>query len=312
MKWAAIAVSLCLVLVSCSPKQNDAVKKNDVRPDVKTDVKTGVKSDVKSDARTTVTLRAQGQTEAVVVKPWMKDGKVWIPADRAAQLFHYRYVWEPGSHIAEMGYTDPLYKFKIGSKKANVGDKTVLLNEAPRVKDDTLYLETSSLSQLWQTPVRWDAKTNSVVVMPPTASPNGNTLKAKSVGNAGDATEVITFAKQFMNTPYRFSAGPYEQTHAFDCSSFMQYIFRHVGINLPRSSRSQSNVGQLIDRDALMPGDLIFFNTPGRFSSNRIVGHVGLYIGNNQVIHTYGSPGVTITTLTESWNRRYLWARRVL
>jgi lipoprotein Spr len=38
---------------------------------------------------------------------------------------------------------------------------------------------------------------------------------------------------------------------------------------------------------------------------------VGIYIGNNQILHTYGAPGVTITDLTQpSWSRRFLWARR--
>ncbi|RKP47884.1 hypothetical protein D7Z26_21965 [Cohnella endophytica] len=297
MKQLVIVVSLCLILVSCSPKQNNSMRNNAVRNNA---------------VSSTVTLRALGHAETLQANHWKENGKVWIAADQAAKLFHYQYVWEPKKQVAEMGYTDPLYKFSKGSKTAKVGDESVRLNEAPRVKGDKLYLEISSLSQLWQTPVKWDAKTNSVVVTPPNATPKNNGLKAESAGNAGNATEVIAFANRFMGTPYRFSAGPYNQTHAFDCSSFVQYVFGHVGIKLPRSSKSQSTVGQWVGRDALMPGDLIFFYTPGRYSSNRIVGHVGIYIGNNQMINTYGSPGVTITTLNANWNKRYLWSRRVL
>ena len=150
---------------------------------------------------------------------------------------------------------------------ATIGDRTIVLREAPRMIDRMLCLEIGSLSQLLQTPVHWDASSHSVIVAPqksaePLQHTNGNLvvpgsdgLRAESVGaNTAQADEVISFAKQFMHVPYLFSAGPYEQSHKFDCSSFMQYIFGHVGIHLPRSSMAQSTVGKYVTRNNLVAG----------------------------------------------------------
>jgi len=64
-----------------------------------------------------------------------------------------------------------------------------------------------------------------------------------------------------------------------DCSSFVQKIYRIFDITLPRNARQQSKVGISIAREKLTEGDLIFFHT------NRSLGHVGIYIGNNEFVH---------------------------
>jgi cell wall-associated NlpC family hydrolase len=76
------------------------------------------------------------------------------------------------------------------------------------------------------------------------------------------------------------AAGP----DSFDCSGLTQYAYAAAGIQLPHSSRMQSTMGTPVARSALQPGDLVFFYSP--------VSHVGLYIGNGQMVHasTYGQP----------------------
>jgi cell wall-associated NlpC family hydrolase len=74
----------------------------------------------------------------------------------------------------------------------------------------------------------------------------------------------------------------------------------------------QAKRGYRVSRKNLKKGDLLFFYTPGRYRSNRIVGHVGIYIGNDRMINTWGRPGVTITRLTSYWDRRFLFAKRVV
>ena len=74
--------------------------------------------------------------------------------------------------------------------------------------------------------------------------------------------------------PYVWAAaGP----DSFDCSGLMQYAYAAAGISLPHSSRMQSQMGQPVSRDQLQPGDLVFFYSP--------VSHVGMYIGNGQMVH---------------------------
>jgi cell wall-associated NlpC family hydrolase len=69
------------------------------------------------------------------------------------------------------------------------------------------------------------------------------------------------------------AAGP----SSFDCSGLMEYAYAAAGISLPHSSGMQSTMGQSVSRDQLQPGDLIFFYSP--------VSHVGMYIGNGQMVH---------------------------
>ncbi|QHW30324.1 C40 family peptidase [Paenibacillus rhizovicinus] len=337
MKRYLIVTAMAMLLASCSSnEQANGVKTN--------------------SASNVVKLRTEGNAQVFKSEHWLDKGKVWIPAERAAALLNYRYALKEGNHMAAMGYSDPLYVFTADSKQAKIGEDSVILSEAPRMIGQSLCLELGSLSQLLQTPVKWDGKHQTVVVGPPknrdpqrtpAVGMPGSTLRTRSVDsnsadnpdnaandnnadngdtgtNAGSDTgtsdnadtakadEVIAYAERYMDTPYKFDAAPYEQSHKFDCSSFMQHVFDHFGIDLPRSSKAQSKIGKYVTRNNLQKGDIVFFYTPGRYSSNEIVGHVGLYIGNNKVIQTYGDPGVTITSLEGNWDKRILWARRVL
>jgi cell wall-associated NlpC family hydrolase len=141
----------------------------------------------------------------------------------------------------------------------------------------------------------------------PSAAPNASTAGAASA----DVNKLISFAKRFMGVPYKFASGPYTSTRTFDCSSFTQYVFRNSGLSIPRSSRSQAQTGTAVNRSQIQPGDLLFFSVPGRFANNRTVGHVGIYVGNNQLIHTFGAPGVTITNFAGTWDKRFLFAKRI-
>jgi cell wall-associated NlpC family hydrolase len=308
MKHLPLALALCLLLASCSSSKQQDYEGGKLKT---------------KNVPAVISIHEVGQADALETTYLEENGRIWIPAERVAHFLDYEYEWDANTFTAAMGYTDPIFKIRVNSKDASVGDETVQLNEAPRMFDGTLYVDTGTLSQLWQTPVLWNAATRTVVVTPrndqPDAdhessnlNPEGNSFQVKAAEPTGAATALIAYAKKFMGTPYKFSSKAYNQTRTFDCSSYMQYIYKNsAGINLPRSSRNQSRVGRFVGKQALMPGDLVFFYTPGRFSSNKVVGHVGMYIGNNQVIHTYGKPGVTINSLTGNWSKRYLWARRV-
>jgi lipoprotein Spr len=118
------------------------------------------------------------------------------------------------------------------------------------------------------------------------------------------AGNIIATGKNFMGVKYKFGAAS-GSTKQFDCSSFTKYIFGKNGINLPRSSHDQSNAGTYVSRKNLKPGDLVFFYSP--------IHHVAVYIGNGQILHTWGGPGVTISNLNSGWwNNNYTSARRVI
>ena len=92
-------------------------------------------------------------------------------------------------------------------------------------------------------------------------------------GSSAAQTAVDTAMAQ-RGKPYVWAAsGP----GSFDCSGLVQYAYKAAGVSLPHSSLQQSLMGQAVSRANLQPGDLIFFYSP--------VSHVGIYIGNGQMVH---------------------------
>lgn len=97
-------------------------------------------------------------------------------------------------------------------------------------------------------------------------------------------------------------------TTGFDCSGFTKYVFKNVGLTLPRTSKAQYNIGTAVSKSKLRSGDLVFFNTLGNG-----VSHVGIYVGNGKFAQSSSSHGVTITSLSNSyWANRYVGAKRVM
>ncbi|MGK5629700.1 NlpC/P60 family protein [Streptomyces sp. URMC 123] len=96
------------------------------------------------------------------------------------------------------------------------------------------------------------------------------------------AAQAISFAYGAIGKPYVWGAtGP----SAFDCSGLTQAAWRAAGVELPRTTYTQINAGQRVSRGELAPGDLVFFYSG--------ISHVGLYIGNGQMIHA-PRPGAAV------------------
>ena len=112
-------------------------------------------------------------------------------------------------------------------------------------------------------------------------------------------------AKQYLNIPYRWGG---TTTSGFDCSGYVLKVFTDLGIELPRTSNSQYQVGESVAKDELQPGDLVFFNTLGNG-----VSHVGIYYGDGKFIHSQSYKGVSITDLNDPkyWGARYVGAKRI-
>ncbi|MGW0731047.1 NlpC/P60 family protein [Streptomyces sp. NPDC002851] len=96
------------------------------------------------------------------------------------------------------------------------------------------------------------------------------------------AEQAISFAYEALGSPYVWGAtGP----DAYDCSGLTQAAYRSAGVSLPRTTYTQINAGRPVSRSELAPGDLVFF-----YSS---ISHVGLYVGNGQMIHA-PNPGAPV------------------
>lgn len=117
---------------------------------------------------------------------------------------------------------------------------------------------------------------------------------------------IISEAQALTGTPYVWGG---TTKAGFDCSGFTQFVFASQGIELPRTSQAQANVGSAVSYTNLQPGDLLFFS----FTGNGTISHVGIYLGNSQFISATTHNGVAITPLTSSyWLNAYKGARRVI
>lgn len=101
---------------------------------------------------------------------------------------------------------------------------------------------------------------------------------------------LVYFAKKHLGKPYKYGAKPTEVPKTFDCSSFVQYLYKRVNINLPRTALDQASIGKTIKpkKELLEAGDLLFFKGGwGHYNPEYPVGigHVGIYAGNGKVIN---------------------------
>ena len=145
----------------------------------------------------------------------------------------------------------------------------------------------------------------------PDAAPIAEQLQALQAASAAPSTStriktVLQRAFALLGTPYRW--GGSSPDGGFDCSGLVGYVFRSIGVDLPRVSRAMANEGVAItDRTALAEGDLVFFGRRGR------VDHVGIYVGDGKFLHAPRTGrDVTVSSLTSGyWAQKYMEARRV-
>ena len=124
------------------------------------------------------------------------------------------------------------------------------------------------------------------------------------------AEDVLIRAIGLVGTPYRYGGNTPDS--GFDCSGLIGYVYRDAaGISLPRTTRAMSGMGvPVLARNALQPGDLLFFATAG----GRTVSHAGIYVGEGRFVHAPSSGGtVRLDSLSNTyWTKSYLNAKRIL
>jgi cell wall-associated NlpC family hydrolase len=112
---------------------------------------------------------------------------------------------------------------------------------------------------------------------------------------------VVGIAMQYLGTPYHWGGASPET--GFDCSGFTMFVFSQIGVSLPHNAAMQYGYGSAVDRSQLAPGDLVFFDG---------LGHVGIYIGGNQFIHSpHTGDVVKISTITGWYASTWVGARRL-
>lgn len=107
--------------------------------------------------------------------------------------------------------------------------------------------------------------------------------------------DVVKYAKKFVGNPYRY--GGTSLTKGCDCSGFVYSVYRHMGVNMPRTG--QESVGKTVSVKALKKGDILFY-----------YGHVAIYAGNGKAVHAVNERlGIKVTDV--NYTGRVLKARRI-
>ena len=244
-----------------------------------------------------------------------EDGK-WIKVrlgDKEGYI-HSNYISDkkpviqvkPSENNSEVGNVEP--NTSIENKIENLQDSDITQNQSAGMNNQQVNNSQNKpnnnqgVNQEANNPVSNESQVNKPANKPenkPAVSPENNGSKISAV---------INLAYAQIGKPYVWGA---EGPNTFDCSGLMTYIFKNgAGINLPRTSKQQSTFGVTVSKDNLQPGDLIFSSTDGSGG----VSHVGIYVGNGQMIHS-PKPGDTVqkTSINNSyWSGVYLWAKRVM
>lgn len=108
---------------------------------------------------------------------------------------------------------------------------------------------------------------------------------------------IIGTAKKYMGVSYVYGG---ETPKGFDCSGYLQYVFKQNDVIIPRTADEQYKIGRRVPVSQLMPGDLVFFAT-----DLTEISHCGIYLGNNQFIHASTSKGVRVDDLDNTYWQKY-------
>lgn len=121
--------------------------------------------------------------------------------------------------------------------------------------------------------------------------------------------KMLTFANEQIGKPYVFAT---EGPGSFDCSGFVYYVLKYMGISTKRCSADEfANIEswtKISERNVLVPGDIVFFQS----DDNERINHTGIYLGDNTFIHASSSKScVTVSNLSEYYDRNFTFARRI-
>ena len=119
--------------------------------------------------------------------------------------------------------------------------------------------------------------------------------------------DLFALARQQLGKPYIYGS---TGMRGFDCSGLMYYLYGAYDISLHRTASQQLQDGIIVSSDHMQVGDLVFFHESW---DSYPASHVGIYVGNNRIIHASSSRGVVYDDLDSPWfAQRFLCVRRVV
>lgn len=190
---------------------------------------------------------------------------------------------------------------KIRPRNLRVGQRLILAKASSTIEKETVTDDENSMSDE-------EADEDAIAPLGDIANlPKENQHSAELLGKWGSPDERKLFVKVatgFLGAPYRLGGST---VRGIDCSAFVRKMYQFFDISLPRTAQEQSNVGLSVNKNELLEGDLVFFRT------RKPVGHVGIYVGNNEFVHASSRDrAVRIDNLDSPYfQKRFIRAVRV-
>jgi cell wall-associated NlpC family hydrolase len=278
----------------------------------------------------------------------------YVSIKELVDALQFNSEWDAASKTYQIGDYGTEYELTIGSNQATREGDPISLGSPTILEGDTAYIPVGAVADLFKDDMGFTIGGSSIMIQPTGDATIGSIdtdeqvspeldfaddeedpFKGEDIGEETEATfssqdvsdeeavtvmkninmnELLRKSKKYLGVKYKFGTGPYPQTGRFDCSTFTRYLYDKYGVHLKRTARAQANMGNFVSRKKLRKGDLMFFYVPGRFKSNRIVGHVGIYMGKQKMIHASPEPknGVQISNIDKAyWKRTFLRAKRI-
>ncbi|WP_051251519.1 C40 family peptidase [Paenibacillus harenae] len=203
--------------------------------------------------------------------------------------------------------TEVTYGVNFRSKPSTSGSKIGFLSRGENIN------VISKVNRYWLKVQRKNGKIGYISANSKYTNYNGSSSGSGSgQTSSSKADRVISLAKSYQGrVSYDYGTRNVSRL-IFDCSSFTEFIFAKVGVDLKWGTRSQKSQGTAVSKSNLRKGDLVFFDTIGR--NNRAINHVGIYMGSGKFIHnTPSKDGLAVNSLSSGWwSSHYVSARRVL
>ena len=293
-------------------------------------------------------LLAQGQS---AVEVFELEGLDYVDIGQMAQQIGFKTAWSEDRREYRIGDHDVIWRFTLDSRKANKEEADTEMEAPARKHNNSLALPVAAVQTLFSDEAVFALQEKEIIIFPspdykdpesgggesfaddpqdPSRTPakvdEPEKGEARQAGRAApenqpalkamvsNGREVIQEAAKYDGVPYLFGAEEYRSSKRFDCSSFTRYIYNKFGHSLARTARAQAKTGVYVPRSSLRVGDLMYFYVPGRFKSNKKVGHVGIYMGDQKMIHSSPLPedGVQVTDINKAyWKETFLFAKRL-
>lgn len=243
-----------------------------------------------------------GTTPTTKPGKWIQasDGRWWYKhSDGSYTKSAWEYINGAWYHFDAAGWMQTGW-LKDGSKWYYLKDSGAMATGWVAVGGKWYYMSSSGAMMTGWVSVggKWYYMNSSGAMLTGTQVIDGVTYTFASSGEltsnnapSNKGKQIADYAIQFVGNPYVY--GGTSLTNGADCSGFVQSVFKHFGINLPRTTYEQVKAGTAVTASNLQPGDLVFYyDGPG---------HVAIYIGNNQIVHAANSNRGIVTDPISYW-----------